>query len=85
MLIVGDTRASTLATCLAAAPHFQLDARAAIDTINRQIRTIQATWDAVCDDAKLTPTDRNLLSQRMFLNDFVFEGAPKSIGVLHIA
>ncbi|MDP5063208.1 MAG: type II toxin-antitoxin system HipA family toxin [Haliea sp.] len=85
MLIVGDTRASTLATCLAAAPYFQLEAPAAIDTINRQIRTVQAMWDTVCDEAKLTPIDRNLLSQRMFLNDFVFEGAPKSIEVIRIA
>ena len=41
MLIVGDNRTSTLATCLEAAPNFQLSEKAAMDIIDRQIGTIR--------------------------------------------
>jgi len=77
MLIVGDRRQSRLATCIEAAPHFQLDAETAKRTMLHQIETIRGEWDAVCDEADLAEIERNLLGRRMFLNPFIFEGAPE--------
>ena len=79
MLIVGDKRASTLATCLAAAPNFQLTENAAEDIIARQIDSIRGGWDDICEEAALTDVERNLFGQRIFLNDFVFEGTAESL------
>ena len=75
MLIAGDNRASTLETCLEAAPNFQLSEDAAKDIITRQISTIRDGWDAIREEAALTEVERNLFGQRIFLNDFIFEGA----------
>ena len=79
MLIVGDNRTSTLATCLEAAPNFQLSEKAAKDIIARQIGAIRDGWDDVCNEAKLTEVERNLFGQRMFLNDYIFENAPEDL------
>ncbi len=79
MLIVGDDRTSTLETCLAAAPNFQLSENAAKDIIARQIDTIRDGWDDICEEAALTDVERNLFGQRIFLNDFVFEGTAESL------
>ncbi|TXS92193.1 type II toxin-antitoxin system HipA family toxin [Parahaliea maris] len=76
MLIAGDNRASTVANCLEAAPHFQLDGDAAKGIIKRQLNVIRSTWGDICEEAELTTVERNLFGQRMFLNEFVFEGAP---------
>ena len=74
MLIVGDNRTSTLATCMEAAPNFQLGQSAARDIIDRQINTIRDEWDDICEEAALTEFERNQFGQRMFLNDSIFEG-----------
>ena len=74
MLIVGDNRTSTLATCLEAAPNFQLSETAAKNIIDRHIGTTRDGWDDICKEARLTEVERNLFGQRMFLNDFIFEG-----------
>ena len=79
MLIVGDNRTSTLAACLEAAPHFQLGDKAAKDIITRQIGTIRDGWEDICEQAALTEVERNLFGQRIFLNDFIFEGAPEGL------
>ena len=79
MLIVGDNRTSTLATCLEAAPNFQLSEKAAKDLIARQIATIRDGWDDLCEEAALTEVERNLFGQRLFLNDFIFEGPTKGL------
>ena len=79
MLIVGNNRASTLATCLAAAPNFQLGEQAAKDIITRQIRAIQDEWDDICEEADLTEVERKLFGKRLFLNEFAFEDAPKGL------
>ena len=79
MLIVGDNRTSTLATCLEAAPNFQLGEKAAKDIITRQIDIIRDGWDDICAEAALTEVERNLFGQRIFLNDFIFEGAPEDL------
>ncbi len=74
MLIVGDNRTSTLAACLEAAPNFQLSENASKEVIARQISTIRDGWDDICEEAALTEVERNLFDQRMFLNDYIFEG-----------
>ena len=79
MLIVGDNRTSTLATCLEAAPNFQLSAKAAKDIIDRQTGTIRDAWDDICEEAALTEVDRNLFGQRIFLNESIFEGTPEGL------
>ena len=79
MLIVGDNRTSTLATCLEAAPYFQLGEKAAKDTIARQIGTIRDALDDICEEAALTEVERNLFGRRMFLNDYLFEGTAEGL------
>jgi len=79
MLITGNQRISRLATCLEAAPQFQLDPEAAQDIMARQIDTIHGEWDRICEDAALGEVERRLFRQRMFLNPFVFEGAPRRL------
>ena len=74
MLIVGDNRTFTLATCAEAAPNFQLSEIAAKRIIARQISAIRDGWDDICKEAELTEVERNLFGQRIFLNDFIFEG-----------
>ena len=80
MLIVGDHRASTVATCLEAAPSFQLGEEAAKDAIAGQIGAIRDGWDEICEEAALTEVERGLFGQRMFLNDFIFEAAAEGLG-----
>ncbi|RFF28929.1 MULTISPECIES: type II toxin-antitoxin system HipA family toxin [unclassified Wenzhouxiangella] len=79
MLIVGNNRTSTLATCLEAAPNFQLGDQAAKDIITRQIGIIRNGWDDICDEADLNEVERNLFGKRIFLNEFAFEGAPEGL------
>ena len=74
MLIKGDNRMSTLANCLAAAPDFLLTDEEAVDIITQQIITIAGEWDAVCDLAKLSATDKSLFGGRQFLNPYCIEG-----------
>lgn len=74
MLIKGDNRASTLATCLAAAPDYHLKEAEAASLIESQIATIVKNWQAVCDEAKLSPVDRKLFAGRQFLNSYCLEG-----------
>jgi serine/threonine-protein kinase HipA len=73
MLIKGEARASTLATCLAAAPDYHLKETEAAALIEQQITTIAETWQAVCDDAQLSPIDRRLFAGRQFLNSYALE------------
>jgi serine/threonine-protein kinase HipA len=79
MLIAGENRMSRLANCLAAAPDFLLDARAAEDLIADQIERMQAAWPEIAKEAELTEIDRALLTGRMFLNPFAFDGAPERL------
>lgn len=79
MLIVGNNRASTLSTCVEAAPNFQLGDQAAKDIITRQVGIIRDGWDDICKEADLNEVERNLFGKRIFLNEFVFEGAPEGL------
>lgn len=66
MVIVDDKRMSTLANCLEAAPHFQLDAEEAEEIIAGQVRTIRESLDDVCETAELGEVEKSILRDRMF-------------------
>jgi serine/threonine-protein kinase HipA len=74
MLIFGTNRMSRLDVCLRAAKNFLLDGYEAKEIIDRQIKTMKERWDAVCDEAEMSETDRRLLWGRQFLNPYAFEG-----------
>ena len=74
MLIKGDIRASTLAALLSAAPDYHLKETEAAALIEHQIKTIADNWQAVCDEAQLSPVDRALFAGRQFLNSYAIEG-----------
>jgi serine/threonine-protein kinase HipA len=82
MLIAGDERASRIAVCLKAAPSFLIANDEAIALIKHQIGVIQARWETICDEAKLSEVDRNRMWRRQFLNPFAFEDAPREIAKL---
>lgn len=82
MLITGDERASKIAVCLKAAPSFLITSDEAIALAKHQIGVIQAKWEAICKEAKLSEVDRRLMWGRQFLNPFAFEGAPQEIAQL---
>ena len=74
MLIKGENRMSTLRACLDAATDFHLDHDSAQSIITAQIKTIARQWNAIADEAAMTPTDRKLLAGRQVLNPFCMEG-----------
>jgi serine/threonine-protein kinase HipA len=47
--------------------------------ILRQVKAVRASWDEICDEARLSAADRALLHGRQFLNPFEFYGAPDEI------
>ncbi len=73
MLITGENRFSQLKTCLAAAHHFLLSRQAAVDAIERIETAIRDNWERVCEEAELSPVDKNYLWRRQFLNPFSVE------------
>lgn len=73
MLIAGESRRSKLASCVAAAPHFQLTPRQAKAICKKQRDAIESHWRDVCDEAKLSEVDREFFWKRQFLNPFAFE------------
>ncbi|MCG5516536.1 MULTISPECIES: type II toxin-antitoxin system HipA family toxin [unclassified Ectothiorhodospira] len=74
MLFHGQERRSQLVHCLAAAGRLGLSHAQAREIINHQIATLHDHWGAVCDEAELSPVDRELLWGRQFLNPFALEG-----------
>lgn len=74
MLIQGNRNTSQLATCLQTAPNFLLSAAEAKQIITRQIATIKANWESVCDEASLNSGEREILWNGAFLKRFAFEG-----------
>jgi len=79
MLIENNSNSSRLALCLQSAPQFKLSDPEARAIILRQVNTIRAHWDAICDEAQLSKVDRALLYGRQFLNPFAFYDAPEEI------
>ncbi|GEN29196.1 phosphatidylinositol kinase [Halovibrio variabilis] len=81
MLIKGENRMSTLHSCLAAAPDFLLNDTEVKSIIENQLATIASEWNGLCEEAKLTETDRKLFAGRQFLNSYCTEG----LGLEHSA
>jgi serine/threonine-protein kinase HipA len=79
MLIEGNDNRSQLALCLKSASKFQLTGEEARAIILRQVNTVRAHWDEICDEATLSAADRALLYGRQFLNSFAFYDAPQEI------
>jgi len=75
MLITGNNRRSTLATCMEAAPNFLLDKQTAAKIIQDMMAIVRTEWEASCEEASLSDVDRNLFWERIFLNPFIFEGS----------
>jgi serine/threonine-protein kinase HipA len=84
MLIAGEKRTSTLATCFEAAPHFLLKDKEAIDLIVSQIEAILRHWPEVADLAALSEIDKSTLWRRRFLNPYAFEDAPQAVAALEV-
>jgi serine/threonine-protein kinase HipA len=82
MKIVGEKRASTLATCLEAAPQSLLTEKAASEIIESQIAGIREHFANVSEEASLSAIDHSVLWGRLFLNPYVFEGAPAKLAAL---
>ena len=74
MLISGSDNLSRISTCLAAAHHFLLSHAEAMEIAQRQVAAIAEHWDAVCEEAAISTTDRTLLATRQFLNPFSVAG-----------
>jgi serine/threonine-protein kinase HipA len=85
MLISGENRMSRVSSCLEAAHHFLLSRDDALTIVANQLSVIGVNWKRVCEEAKLSETDRTLLWGRQFLNPFAFDdldGDAASIGAL---
>ena len=74
MIIKGENRMSTLRSCIDAASDFLLSEDEAISIIEQQVVTIAGEWDAICDIAKMTETDKKLFVGRQFLNPYCLDG-----------
>ena len=74
MLLHDQERRSQLVHCLAASERLGLSKIQAREIINHQIAIIHDHWGAVCDEADLSPVDRDFLWGRQFLNPFALEG-----------
>jgi len=79
MLIDQGDRRSRIATCIAAASHFQLGVDDAIAIVNHQISVIEHEWHAVCKKANLSEVDQTLFWRRQFLNPYAFADAPAGV------
>lgn len=73
MFITGQNRMSTLANCRQAASSFLLSQEEADSIIEHQVEVIKTHWELVCDEAKLTQVDREMLWGRSFLNPYCFD------------
>lgn len=72
MLISPDNRMSRIASCIDACEHFLLTPDEAIQIAYEQIECIGKNWEAVCDEAGLGGTEKNMLWARQFLNPYAF-------------
>lgn len=73
MLILGVQNDSQIALCLEAAHLFLLSRDDAKAIVQAQIEGIKTNWDSVCQEAKISQVDRNVLATRQVLNPFAFE------------
>ncbi len=82
MLIAGDNRFSQIKVCLEARAAFRLSAPEAIAIVAHQITVIRKQWEQVCDEAGLSPIDRQLLWRRQIFNPFALQDAPAELSGL---
>lgn len=73
MKIINENRMSQMSACLEAAHLFQLSREEAADIIENMKNAIHKHWDDICNEARLSDTDKALLQERQFLNPFAFE------------
>ena len=73
MLISGNDRMSRVSSCLRAAPQFLLSTEEATDFAEALLTAVITHWNAVCDQAELSPVDRHHLWGRQFLNPYAFD------------
>lgn len=73
MLISDNNNKSQISVCLKAASIFQLSRKEAIELVEKQMNSIVKNWNAVCELAEVSITDRHLFSERQFFNEFIFE------------
>lgn len=74
MLISGNKNLSQIKNCFEAAHNFLLSEEQARAIFKAQKQIIEAHWEAVCLEAKLSEIDKKLLWGRQFLNPFALEG-----------
>jgi serine/threonine-protein kinase HipA len=81
--ITDQNRSSQLEVCRLAAHHFLLRDDEARAIIKDQVASIRDHWQAVCDEAGLSPVDRAFLWRRQFLNPYAFvdyaDGVPEGL------
>ena len=65
-------RASTFATCIAAAGEYGLTAQGARDIVDHQVTVIREAWEDAAETAELTHVDRRGLFGRQILNPYAF-------------
>lgn len=85
MLITDNNRLSRIATCLDAAHHFLLSEKDVIEIVEGQLRCIAKNWSSICDEASLSPAERNFFRGRQFLNPYAFtalEGEAAALATL---
>lgn len=70
MLISNNNNLSQLKSCLQASHHFLLSNDEAREICQHLMASIEINWEAVCDEAKISDIDRQLLWRRQFLNPF---------------
>lgn len=73
MFIHNGKNVSQIRECILAAPHFQLSRKEAILVIEEIANSVVDHWKIVCEEAELSPVDRNLFSKNQFFNPFGFE------------
>lgn len=78
MRLHGQQNLSQLAVCFAASSSFMLSRDEAILVAEQLLDTLIRQWPAVCDEAQLTPFERDFLWKRQFLNESIFDGLNES-------
>jgi serine/threonine-protein kinase HipA len=76
-MIIGDEsdpfKLSQVAGCVQRAHIYQLNQAEAKEIVDRQIETIEESWDDVCEEAELPAAERERFWGRQFLNPFALE------------
>jgi serine/threonine-protein kinase HipA len=77
MLIHGENAKSQIATCLMAAPSFQLEREEALALVESQVRKVAENWDTICKEGRVSTIDQKLFANKQFLNAHAFENLDK--------